>query len=166
MTKHSPENSSNLPFHEVTINEFDLLQLGDTGAYLVMRREATSLGYEREQLLYRGMDREDIVAQGGFRHERDLESGSHPEAVWAFTDDEFDDSAREADRIGSRGTNSVLQYAFQNEHPAVVIMDREKMQSLAEHIGATATAADELQYIPREGHTLEDAIIAVFTITD
>lgn len=149
-----PESFSShpeVPLVELTLEEMDIELNGDKWVLQMLRNVAQQQGYTPDRLLYRGIDRADMDAQGNFVHDR-LE-GTHAEGIWAFTDAEFALSAERTEAIGERFSDSPLFYALKGtDEPALVVLNADKLRHLEGY---------DTQYLPLAGHRLEDALIAV-----
>lgn len=144
-----------LPFVEVSLTEIDVEINGDQWVLQTLRDIAREEGYSPDQLLYRGFDRSDIDASGDFVYLRFQDS--HPEGLWAFTDEEFALSAQRTAEIGERFPDSPLFYALKGpDEPAIALLDSEKLQRIPDH---------DTQYVSFPGLRLEDALIAVVNFT-
>lgn len=151
------EKSEPQRYPELSIEEMDIQLDGDVVAYTKIVDFLKLLGYSDDQIggmLFRGCERSDIDDDKGFVHER-LDN-TRPNAIWAFTGKEFLHSAQR-DTFSSGETDSPLFYALKGtEEPAVVVLDSHKLSQLAE---------EPYQYVPVEGSTLEDSVVAVVSIT-
>lgn len=137
------------------MTEIDVEINGDQWVLHTLRTIAREEGYSPDQLLYRGLDRSDIDENGDFVHVR--HEDSHPEGLWAFTDEEFAVSAERTALFGERFPDSPLFYALKGtDEPAIALLDSEKLQRIH---------GEDTQYVAFPGLRLEDALIAVVTIT-